>query len=218
MPRPVMMHDFAVTERHVVFLDLPVVYDLGPSASGRSPRSGSPRSGRASGSCLGMRAPPHGGSTSNPATCSTPSTPTTRATRSCSTWCATSRCSPTISTAGATEPERSTAGRSTCGPVESGSNGSTTARRSSRAWTRESWAAVIATRTRRRRDLKRLQRAVRHLAAARPAVRHDHRREARTRQAGRRRHLRPGRRRRRPKTRDGCSPSSTTRPRTEAIS
>ena len=28
LPRPVMMHDFAVTERHVVFLDLPVVYDL----------------------------------------------------------------------------------------------------------------------------------------------------------------------------------------------
>jgi carotenoid cleavage dioxygenase-like enzyme len=28
IPGPSMMHDFAVTERHVVFLDLPVVYDL----------------------------------------------------------------------------------------------------------------------------------------------------------------------------------------------
>ncbi len=29
LPGPSMMHDFAITERHVVFLDLPVVYDLG---------------------------------------------------------------------------------------------------------------------------------------------------------------------------------------------
>ena len=28
LPGPSMMHDFAITERHVVFLDLPVVYDL----------------------------------------------------------------------------------------------------------------------------------------------------------------------------------------------
>ena len=28
IPGPSMMHDFAITERHVVFLDLPVVYDL----------------------------------------------------------------------------------------------------------------------------------------------------------------------------------------------
>ncbi len=28
IPRPVMMHDFAVTQHHVVFMDLPVVYDL----------------------------------------------------------------------------------------------------------------------------------------------------------------------------------------------
>ncbi len=35
IPRATMMHDFAVTERHVVFLDLPVVYDL--SLLGRRP-------------------------------------------------------------------------------------------------------------------------------------------------------------------------------------
>jgi carotenoid cleavage dioxygenase len=29
IPGPSMMHDFAITERHVVFLDLPVVFDLG---------------------------------------------------------------------------------------------------------------------------------------------------------------------------------------------
>ena len=29
IPGPAMMHDFAITERHVVFLDLPVVYDFG---------------------------------------------------------------------------------------------------------------------------------------------------------------------------------------------
>ncbi len=29
IPRPSMMHDFAITERHVVFLDLPVIYDFG---------------------------------------------------------------------------------------------------------------------------------------------------------------------------------------------
>ena len=29
IPGPSMMHDFAIKERHVVFLDLPVVYDLG---------------------------------------------------------------------------------------------------------------------------------------------------------------------------------------------
>jgi carotenoid cleavage dioxygenase-like enzyme len=29
IPGPSMMHDFAITERHVVFLDLPVVYDFG---------------------------------------------------------------------------------------------------------------------------------------------------------------------------------------------
>ena len=33
-----MMHDFAVTERHVVFLDLPVVYDLEPRRQAAVPR------------------------------------------------------------------------------------------------------------------------------------------------------------------------------------
>ena len=35
IPRATMMHDFAITERHVVFLDLPVVYDL--STFGKRP-------------------------------------------------------------------------------------------------------------------------------------------------------------------------------------
>ena len=44
-----MVHDFAITERHVVFFDLPVVFDfdlVGQAA--RSPPSGSPTTARAS--------------------------------------------------------------------------------------------------------------------------------------------------------------------------
>ena len=36
MPRAVMMHDFGVTASRVVFLDLPVVFDLELAAAGRS--------------------------------------------------------------------------------------------------------------------------------------------------------------------------------------
>ncbi len=36
LPRATMMHDFAVTERRVVFLDLPIVFDLDLASSGRS--------------------------------------------------------------------------------------------------------------------------------------------------------------------------------------
>ena len=28
VPGPTMMHDFAITDRHVVFMDLPIVFDL----------------------------------------------------------------------------------------------------------------------------------------------------------------------------------------------
>ena len=34
LPAPVMMHDFAITERHLVFLDAPVVFDVHAIASG----------------------------------------------------------------------------------------------------------------------------------------------------------------------------------------
>lgn len=42
---PSMVHDFAVTERHVVFLDLPVVFDLGLAAEGMFPFSWQPSYG-----------------------------------------------------------------------------------------------------------------------------------------------------------------------------
>jgi carotenoid cleavage dioxygenase len=35
VPGPTMMHDFAITERHVVFMDLPVVFDLELALSGQ---------------------------------------------------------------------------------------------------------------------------------------------------------------------------------------
>jgi carotenoid cleavage dioxygenase len=34
VPGPTMMHDFAITERHVIFMDLPVVFDLQQALSG----------------------------------------------------------------------------------------------------------------------------------------------------------------------------------------
>ncbi len=34
VPGPTMMHDFAITERHVIFMDLPVVFDLERAVSG----------------------------------------------------------------------------------------------------------------------------------------------------------------------------------------
>ena len=35
VPGPTMMHDFAITERHVLFMDLPVVFDLEQALSGQ---------------------------------------------------------------------------------------------------------------------------------------------------------------------------------------
>ncbi len=35
VPGPTMMHDFAITERHVIFMDLPVVFDLEQALSGK---------------------------------------------------------------------------------------------------------------------------------------------------------------------------------------
>src|SRR6266540_3114741 len=37
VPGPTMIHDFAITERHVVFMDLPVVFDLGLAMAGGMP-------------------------------------------------------------------------------------------------------------------------------------------------------------------------------------
>jgi len=37
VPGPTMMHDFAITERHVVFMDLPVVFDLELALAGTMP-------------------------------------------------------------------------------------------------------------------------------------------------------------------------------------
>ncbi len=45
IPRAVMMHDFAVTARHTVFMDLPVVFDLGSMLRGKGPFVYRPRYG-----------------------------------------------------------------------------------------------------------------------------------------------------------------------------
>lgn len=37
VPGPTMMHDFAITDRHVIFMDLPVVFDLEMAMSGQMP-------------------------------------------------------------------------------------------------------------------------------------------------------------------------------------
>ena len=81
---PSMVHDFAITERHVLFLDLPVVFDFdlhGPADRSRPLERRLRRPGRRA--CPATAATPTcAGSTSSPATCSTRSTPTTTATAS----------------------------------------------------------------------------------------------------------------------------------------
>lgn len=37
VPGPTMMHDFAITDRHVIFMDLPIVFDLDMAMSGQMP-------------------------------------------------------------------------------------------------------------------------------------------------------------------------------------
>ena len=45
LPRPVMMHDFVATERHVVFFDLPAVFDLEAMMGGGTPIRWEPQHG-----------------------------------------------------------------------------------------------------------------------------------------------------------------------------
>ncbi|MFK7896019.1 MAG: carotenoid oxygenase family protein [Myxococcota bacterium] len=45
IPRPVMMHDFAITEEHIIFMDLPIVFDAERAMSGRMPYQFQPEAG-----------------------------------------------------------------------------------------------------------------------------------------------------------------------------
>ena len=137
---PSMVHDFAITERNVVFFDLPVVYDFAPARPAAVPRrSGSPTTARASASCRATAATPTcGGPTSSSATCTTrlnayddgPSRVGRRRRRGGP------RCSPPTGTGPARRRRPpSTAGPSTPRPARSSRNGSTTVRRSSRGST-----------------------------------------------------------------------------------
>ena len=78
-----MMHDFLITEEHVVFMDSPIVLNIG-DADGGPVAAWKPENGTR----LGRHAPPghgrrhHAGSTSTPATSSTSGTPGATATAS----------------------------------------------------------------------------------------------------------------------------------------
>ena len=116
-PAPVMMHDFAISRNHAIFMDLPVVFDLDIALSG----GGMPFCWRPdNGSRIGLvdrRKIGTGGSTSTAATCSTSSTRGRRTTAT--SWCSmlgdTSRCG----TAAPTRSSRATCGVgvSTCAPA-----------------------------------------------------------------------------------------------------
>jgi carotenoid cleavage dioxygenase len=45
IPKPVMMHDFVITENHVVFFDLPAIFDLDAAITGGAPISWQPQCG-----------------------------------------------------------------------------------------------------------------------------------------------------------------------------
>src|SRR5205814_2007919 len=45
LPRAVMMHDFAITARHTVFLDLPMVFDFTAIFKGKAPLVFEPKHG-----------------------------------------------------------------------------------------------------------------------------------------------------------------------------
>ena len=93
IPRSTMMHDFAITDRDVVFWDLPVTFDLEAVLDfiedprrGRFPYAWTPDAGARIGVMRSVAAPTgSGGSTSTPASCSTASTPSAVGTTSSST-------------------------------------------------------------------------------------------------------------------------------------
>ena len=52
VPGPTMMHDFAASEKHALFLDLPVVFSLEEALKGKAcPSTGATTTRRASASC-----------------------------------------------------------------------------------------------------------------------------------------------------------------------
>ena len=86
VPALTMMHDFALTAEHVVFMDLPVVFslDVAKRANATCPSAGTTTTAPASACCVAtIRSARCAGSTSTRATCSTSPMPTTAAIRLC---------------------------------------------------------------------------------------------------------------------------------------
>ena len=48
VPGPTMIHDFAITDRHVIFMDLPVVFDVERALRAACPTGGATTTARAS--------------------------------------------------------------------------------------------------------------------------------------------------------------------------
>ena len=95
LPAAVMMHDFAITAHHVMFLDAPAIFDLTPPSSGGDIFDWQPERAPASGCSTAPRARRRSaGTTPSRATCSTSSTharstvasASTAAARSASRW------------------------------------------------------------------------------------------------------------------------------------
>ena len=146
IPNMVMMHDFNVTQNHVVFMDLPVCFNLGALETGVPFQFN-----RDAGARLGVM--PRNGTNADvrwfeidPCYVFHPSMPTSRATRSC----CTCRVSPRRSVRATTTTPRSAAcgsGRSTSMQARSPRSRSTTAPVTSVASTTAWWASTPATAT-----------------------------------------------------------------------